>query len=180
MPWQPWAECRFDKLGNLDLSPLSNIPESPGVYAIATRTGNTYHTHYVGRSKNSVQGRLHNHLTGEGNKVIQQLLEHKQANANAPLQALYVSYITTPDHKLVEATYIDAEDRPLGNINRARLPRNLRHLTTKEDRPMAERLEQQEDFATPVAPDDRMFPWQQSPGQNVMPTQTRHNLPERF
>ena len=126
MAWSNWKECRFDAQGKLDTTPLINVPNGAGVYAIATKTGGRYNTHYVGRSGRSMRGRLKKHLTGEGNKVIAGLLRNKKERPSDPTQAIYVAYLETREHKLVEAAYLDANDRPLGNLIRARLPEGLR------------------------------------------------------
>ncbi len=125
MSWSPWIECKFDDKGNLDTSPLRDVPNGSGIYAIATKTGWRYNTHYVGRSGRSMRGRLQSHLTERGNKVIAGVLRNKQRPSD-PTQALYVAYLQTREHKLIEAAYIDASDRPIGNLIRARLPEGLR------------------------------------------------------
>lgn len=128
MSWSNWIECKFEAQGKLDTTPLSNVPNGSGIYAIATKTGWRYNTHYVGRSGRSVRGRLQVHLGGgsKANKVIAGILRNKQQHHSDPTQALYVAYLPTQEHKLIEAAYIDAEDRPLGNLIRARLPEGLR------------------------------------------------------
>jgi len=126
MSWSNWTECKFDSQGNLDTAPLSQVPNGAGIYAIATKTGWRYNTHYVGRSGRSMRGRLQKHLTEKGNKVVAGILRNKRQRPSDPTQALYVAYLPTREHKLVEAAYIDANDRPLGNLIRARLPEGLR------------------------------------------------------
>jgi len=126
MAWSNWIECKFDAKGNLDTSRLGQVPNGAGVYAIATKTGWRYNTHYVGRSGRSMRGRLQRHLGGSGNKVIAGLLRNKQERPSDPTQAVYVAYLETREHKLVEAAYLDAHDRPVANLIRARLPEGLR------------------------------------------------------
>lgn len=126
MSWSNWIECKFDANGNLDTASLIDVPNGSGIYAIATKTGWRYNTHYVGRSGRSMRGRLQRHLTGNGNKIVAGVLRNKQQRPNDPTQALYVAYLPTREHKLIEAAYIDANDRPIGNLIRARLPEGLR------------------------------------------------------
>lgn len=126
MTWSNWIECKFDSNGRLDTSPPRNVPNGSGIYAIATKTGWRYNTHYIGRSGRSMRGRLQSHLTERGNKVVAGILRNKQQRPSDPTQALYVVYLETREHKLIEAAYIDANDRPLGNLIRARLPEGLR------------------------------------------------------
>ncbi len=130
MSWSDWIECKFDSQGNLDTSPLTaqHVPTGSGIYAIATKTGWQYNTHYVGRSGRSIRGRLQAHLSGNGNKVIAAILRTKRDRPSDPTQALYVAYLETREHKLIEAAYLDANEkhRPMGNLVRARLPEGLR------------------------------------------------------
>lgn len=126
MSWSHWIECKFDNKGKLDTSPLKNVPNASGIYAIATKTGGRYNTHYVGRSGRSMRGRLQSHLSQQGNKVVAGVLRNKQQRPNDPTQALYVAYLPTREHKLVEAAYLDANDRPIANLIRARMPDGLR------------------------------------------------------
>lgn len=126
MSWSNWIECKFDAQGKLDTAPLKDVPAASGIYAIATKTGRQYNTQYVGRSGRSMKGRLQKHLTGVGNKVVAGILRNKQQRPSDPTPALYVAYLPTREHKLVEAAYLDADDRPLGNLIRARLPEGLR------------------------------------------------------
>ncbi|BAZ06178.1 GIY-YIG nuclease family protein [Calothrix sp. NIES-3974] len=126
MGWSNWVECPFDGSGNIDLSGLGEAPNSSGIYAIATKTGWSYNTQYVGRSGRSIRGRLQNHLSGRGNRVVRGILENKKERPSDPTQALYFAFLETREHKLIEAAYIDAEDRPVGNLIRARLPEGLR------------------------------------------------------
>ncbi len=129
MSWSNWIECKFYANGELDTSKLSEAPRSAGVYAIATKTGYSYQTQYVGRSGGSIRDRLSAHLTlnpHKGNKVINDLLASKKDRPNQPLQALYFAFLQTREHKLVEAAYIDANDRPICNLIKARLPEGLR------------------------------------------------------
>jgi hypothetical protein len=126
MAWSEWVECRFNSDGSLDTSGLREAPTSSGVYAIATKTGWSYNTHYVGRSGRSIYNRLQKHLTGRGNKVIAGILSNKKERPSDPTQALYFAFLETSEHKLVEAAYIDASDRPIGNLIKAKLPDGLR------------------------------------------------------
>lgn len=126
MGWSNWVECNFDNEGNLDISRLREAPNSAGVYAIATKTGWSYNTHYVGRSGRSIRGRLQAHLSGRSNRVIAGILQNKKERPSDPTQALYFAFFETNEHKLIEAAYIDASDRPLGNLIRAKLPDGLR------------------------------------------------------
>jgi hypothetical protein len=126
MAWSNWVECPFDDSGNIDLSELSEAPNSAGIYAIATKTGWSYNTQYVGRSGISIRGRLQSHLSGRGNRVIRGVLENKKDRPSDPTKALYFAFLETKEHKLIEAAYIDAEDRPVGNLIKARLPDGLR------------------------------------------------------
>ncbi|NJL69582.1 MAG: GIY-YIG nuclease family protein [Microcoleus sp. SM1_3_4] len=128
MAWSQWIECNFDSKGELNTQAVGRAPNSSGVYAIATKTGSNYHTHYVGRSGRSIRGRLQSHFTGKGNKVIAGLLKNKKERPSDPTQALYFAYLETKEHKLIEAAYIDAkaEDRPLANLIKAKLPQGLR------------------------------------------------------
>jgi hypothetical protein len=109
----------------LDKSNLSEAPGSSGIYAIATKTGWSYDAQYVGRSGRSIRGRLENHLSGRGNRVICGILENKRERPGDPTQALCFAFLATRKHKLIEAAYIDADDRPIGNLIRARLPEGL-------------------------------------------------------
>jgi len=129
MPWSNWYECRFNEKGELNIEPLkSNAPNGSGIYAIATKVGSGYSTKYIGRSKNSIYGRLHKHLTGQGNKVIAGVLKNKKERPSDPTQALYFAFLETREHKLIEAAYIDGQgaDKPIANLIRARLPEGLR------------------------------------------------------
>jgi GIY-YIG catalytic domain len=126
MGWSNWVECPFDDNGILDKSRLSEAPNSAGIYAIATKTGWSYNTHYVGRSGRSIRGRLNSHLSGGGNRVVRGVLENKKDTKSDPTQSLYFAFLETREHKLIEAAYLDAEDRPIGNLIRARLPEGLR------------------------------------------------------
>jgi hypothetical protein len=126
MTWSNWVECPFDDSGNIDLSKLSEAPNSAGIYAIATKTGWSYNTHYVGRSGRSIRGRVKSHLSGGGNRVVRGVLENKKDRPSDPTKALYFAFLETSEHKLIEAAYIDAEDRPVGNLIKARLPEGLR------------------------------------------------------
>lgn len=126
MAWSNWIECKFDAKGHLDTSRLGQVPNRAGVYAIATKTGWSYNTHYVGRSGRSMRGRLQRHLGGSGNKVLARLLRNKRERPSDTTQAVYVAYLVTREHKLVEAAYLDAHDRPVANLIRARLPEGLR------------------------------------------------------
>jgi len=120
MGWSNWIECPFNDNGILDKSRLSEAPSSSGIYAIATKTGWSYNTQYVGRSGRSIRGRLENHFSGRGNRVVRGVLESKKERPSDPTQALYFAFLETREHKLIEAAYIDAEDRPIGNLIRAR------------------------------------------------------------
>jgi hypothetical protein len=128
MPWSDWFECRFYANGELDISQLSRADKAPGVYAIATKTGTNYQTQYVGRSGRSIRDRLTAHLTGKGNKVIASVLRSKKDRPSQPLQALYFAFLPTREHKLIEAAYIDANDRPVCNLIKARLPDGMRDV----------------------------------------------------
>jgi hypothetical protein len=113
MGWSNWVECQFEDTGNIDLPRLSEAPSSSGIYAIATKTGWSYNTQYVGRSGRSIRGRLQSHLSGRGNRVVRGVLKNKKERPSDPTQALYFAFLETREHKLIEAAYIDAEDRPL-------------------------------------------------------------------
>jgi GIY-YIG catalytic domain len=126
MTWSRWSECKFDGQGNLDTSNLREAPNSSGVYAIATKTGSSYNTQYVGRSGRSIRNRLQSHLSGRGSKVISSLLAQKQNRPQDRPESLYFAYLETREHKLIEAAYIDASDRPVCNIIVTRLPEGLR------------------------------------------------------
>lgn len=129
MAWSNWIECKFDNKGELDVSRLREAPNSSGVYAIATKAGSSYNTLYVGRSGRSVRGRLQSHFSGQerrSNRVVAGILRNKSAQPSDPTQALYFSFLETREHKLIEAAYIDANDRPIGNLIRANLPPGLR------------------------------------------------------
>ena len=126
MAWTNWYECKFDSQGNLDLSQVRRVPNSSGVYAIATKTGSSYNTQYVGRSGSSIRNRLQSHFSGRGNKVISSLLAQKKNRPQDRPEALYFAYLETREHKLIEAAYIDASDRPICNIAKASLPKGLR------------------------------------------------------
>lgn len=139
--WSDWIECPFKASGDIDANRADNkVPNEPGVYAIATKTGSRYNVQYVGRSGRSMWKRVMTHLSGKGNKVIATLLAQKKSTVEGvetkdkvrlfipsdPLKALYVAYWPTRDHKLVEALHISADDRPVCNIIRgARLPDGL-------------------------------------------------------
>lgn len=125
MSWSRWSECLFDNQGNLDTSTLSQAPSSSGVYAIATKISGRYNTQYVGRSGRSIRGRLQSHLSGKGNRVLSSLLAQKKNRPQDRPEALYFAYLETREHKLIEAAYIDAEDRPICNLIRASLPDGL-------------------------------------------------------
>jgi GIY-YIG catalytic domain len=126
MGWSIWVECPFDDNGILDKSNLREAPSSSGIYAIATKTDWSYNTQYVGRSGRSIRGRLDSHLSGRGNRIVRGVLESKKDRPGDRPQALYFAFLETRDHKLIEAAYIDADDRPVGNLIRARLPEGLR------------------------------------------------------
>jgi hypothetical protein len=126
MSWHGWIKCKFDDQGELDTSPLRDVPNEAGIYAIATETLWSYQTHYIGRSGRSMRERLQRHLNGKGNHVIAGVLANKRKTPSDPTAALFVAFFPTREHKLVEAAFIDAEDRPLGNLIRARLPQGLR------------------------------------------------------
>jgi len=83
-----------------------------------------YVTHYVGRSRRSIRERLQKHLRGQGNTVIASQLTLKKSVPSAPA-SLCVAYLETDEPKIVEALYIDASDRPICNLIRARLPFGL-------------------------------------------------------
>lgn len=129
MPWSHWTECKFSANGEIDKSRLREAPDRPGIYAIATKVGYGYSTKYIGRSK-SIRERLNRHFSGDGNRVIKQLLLDKREGglSTRPLNALYFAYLETSEPKLLEAAYIDANEleRPVLNLIRARLPEGLR------------------------------------------------------
>lgn len=125
MPWSEWIECKFDATGKLDTSRLHKAPNGSGIYVIATKTGWNYNPQYIGRSGRSIRGRLQAHLSGRGNKVIASLLKYKLSRPSDRPEALYFAFLPTREHKLIEAAYIDASDRPIGNLIRARLPKGL-------------------------------------------------------
>lgn len=138
MPWNPWITVPFDATGTPDLSALAQVPpNAPGVYCIATRSSDgNYHSQYIGRSKNDIRGRLQAHLSPSdrhGNKVIQHLLEMKRDLPSSPPNALHISFITTPNHKLIESAYLDDANRPPANLVRARLPEPLRNRQDLRD-----------------------------------------------
>lgn len=126
MAWSRWFECKFDAQGNLDTSTLQKAPSSSGVYAIATKTGWSYNTQYVGRSGRSIRNRLQSHFSGRGNRVISSLLTQKKNRPQDRPNSLYFAFLGTREHKLIEAAYIDAKDRPVCNLIRASLPKGLR------------------------------------------------------
>ena len=123
--WSTWIEIPFGRDGSLDTKPLLNVPESSGVYAIASKKGTgLYVTHYVGRSGRSIRERLRRHLTGNGNSVIASQLALKKSIPSAPV-SMWIAYLETSEPKIVEAFYIDANDRPICNLIKARLPSGL-------------------------------------------------------
>lgn len=124
--WSTWIECPFNSDGTLNGDHLKSVPNGAGVYAIATQTGSGYNVQYVGRSGRSMRGRLESHLKGRGNHVIASLLAQKRNRPQDRPNALYVAYLETKEHKLVEAAYIDASDRPICNLIKAKLPQGLR------------------------------------------------------
>ncbi|MEY2979007.1 MAG: GIY-YIG nuclease family protein [Prochlorotrichaceae cyanobacterium] len=126
MSWSSWIEFPFNTAGELKRDRMHQIPSKAGVYAISTKTGNQHNVHYVGRSGRSMRNRVEAHLKGRGNKVLASLLAHKKQMPTDPNQALYVAYLETAEHKLVEAAHIDASDRPICNLIRAHLPKGLR------------------------------------------------------
>ena len=125
MPWSSWIELSFRPDGTLDRSKLSRVPAGSGVYAIASKkqTG-FYVTHYVGRSSRSIRERLQRHLGGHGNSMINTQLSIKEDIPSAPT-SICVAYLETNEPKIVEAIYLDANDRPICNIIKARLPFGL-------------------------------------------------------
>ena len=123
--WSPWIELPFNQKGVLDTSLLATVPNSAGVYAIASKESNgLYVTHYVGRSCRSIRERLQKHLRGHGNTVIASQLLLKRSVPLAPA-SMCVAYLETTEPKIVEAFYIDADDRPICNLIKARLPVGL-------------------------------------------------------
>lgn len=126
MSWSQWIKCPFGSSGELDYDPLYSIPNHSGVYAIATKVSSGYSVQYIGRSGRSVRGRLQDHLKGRGNRVIRSLLDQKRDRPQDRPDALYVAYLPTNDHKLIEAAYIDTDDGPICNLIKAHLPEGLR------------------------------------------------------
>jgi len=125
MPWSNWIELPFRNDGTLDKSSLSRVPDVSGVYAIAGKKQNgLYVTHYVGRSSRSMRERLERHLSGRGNHVIGDQLVLKKSVPSAPA-SICVAYLATNEHKIIEALYLDTDDRPVCNIIRACLPAGL-------------------------------------------------------
>jgi len=123
--WSLWIEVPFRRDGTLDTAPLDTIPPGSGVYAIASKkkTG-LYVTHYVGRSSRSIRERLRRHLTGRGNSVVASQLALKRSIPSAPA-SMWIAYLETNEPKIVEAVYLDANDRPICNLIKARLPFGL-------------------------------------------------------
>ena len=123
--WSPWIEVPFDKNGNLLTTPLFKVPQSAGVYAIASKksTG-LYVTHYVGRSCRSIRERLQRHLTGQGNSVVASQLALKKRMPSSPA-SICIAYLETSEPKIVEAVYLDTSDLPICNFIKARLPFGL-------------------------------------------------------
>lgn len=147
--WHDWLECPFDAQGNLEPNALQNviqnIPKEAGVYVIATRTSdNRYQTQYIGRSGRDIRDRVNSHLKGKGNKIVKDLLQHKQDNPYSPMSSLYVTFVSSQDQKLIEKLYLDAEDRPIANLRRERLPKELRSLSSPADRKPEEYLRLQQ------------------------------------
>jgi len=124
MPWSNWIHLAFQTDGTLDTSPLSVVPRTSGVYAIASSKPNGFYvTHYVGRSVN-IRERLSNHLHGRGNKIVAMQLDLKKTVPVSPAN-ICVAYLETSEPKIVEALFIDTTDLPICNIYRARLPNGL-------------------------------------------------------
>ena len=133
MPWSQWIKCPVNRRGEVDTSNLSKIPHQSGVYGIATRTSgfwsDSYHIHYVGRTKRSMRDRLKNHLRqhSNGSKQIRFLLQTKRTNPNSPPSALYVTSFPTDHPKIIERARIQNFD-PLLNLQGGRsLPPGLTH-----------------------------------------------------
>ncbi|MGI0491366.1 GIY-YIG nuclease family protein [Alkalinema pantanalense CENA528] len=129
MPWSQYYECPFNDKGEIDMRPVEHhAPNRKGIYVIATKNGRTYNPQYIGRSGSSIWKRLKAHFSGKGNRVVASLLQAKRnGNYGGILpNALYFAFLETDEHKLIEAAYIDANDRPICNLIRARLPEGLR------------------------------------------------------
>ena len=142
MSWSDWIECRFDSNGKIDTWRLEDrAPNSPGVYAIATKTGWSYTVQYIGMSGHSIWKRLRSHFSKKGNHVIRALLEDKESQGSATqmIDALYFAFCETPkrDARLYEALFINGT-QPIGNLVGARLPNGLSEVdlnrkTERED-----------------------------------------------
>ncbi|MEB3233612.1 MAG: hypothetical protein VKJ64_21565 [Leptolyngbyaceae bacterium] len=133
MAWTKYIKCPVNSRGEVDTSNLPRTLDTSGVYAIATYTSgfwsNSYHIHYVGRTKRSMRDRLKNHLRqhSNGSKQIKALLAQKQAISSNPLSALYVTCFPTKEHKIIERARIQSMD-PLLNLQGGRdLPPGLTH-----------------------------------------------------
>ena len=126
MGWSQILFVAFKSSGELDLAILKEIPEIPGIYAIATKLSNGNHVlKYVGRSGKSIRQRLLDHLTGRVNKRISDQINFKQQVLSSPQQGFSVAYFPTAEDKLWEAAYLDVVDKidlPLMNMVRALLP----------------------------------------------------------
>jgi len=120
--WSSWIQMPFRTDGSLDVRPLNRVPQRPGVYAIANKkqTG-LFVTHYVGRSCRGIRERLRRHLTGHGKSVVATQLMLKRSIPSAPA-SMWIAFLETSEPKIVEALYIDSNDRPICNLIRARLP----------------------------------------------------------
>ncbi len=131
--WTNWVRCRVNSKGEVDTSELYQVPPTSGVYAIATKTSgwlrDSYHIHYVGRTKGSMRDRLKNHLREHqnGSKQVRALLQQKRDIPSHPLNALYVTCFATSEHKIIERARIQSTD-PLLNLQGGRdLPPGLTH-----------------------------------------------------
>jgi hypothetical protein len=127
--WSPWIKVPFREDGTLDITPLNDVPRVSGVYAIASKkSSGLFVTHYVGRSRRSMRERLWRHLTGRGNGVVASQLALKETIPAAPA-SIWIAYLETSEPKLIEAIYLDASDRPICNLIKARLPFGLTKLS---------------------------------------------------
>lgn len=118
MGWSQWLKFHVEDNGKVDTTNLYQIPQTGGVYAIATRAFGGMQIHYVGRSKNNMKGRLRSHfgMYKNGSEQIRVLLLAKKDNSNMPINGFYVTFLPTKGHKILEQKIIKNLD-PLLNID---------------------------------------------------------------
>ncbi len=134
MGWSDWIECSFNSDNEIDLQPVEKYaPNSPGIYAIATKHSNGYYSvQYIGMSESSIWKRLKAHFTGRSNRVIKRILDNKkQGGAQTEfLNAFYFSFLETSKEQArgLEALFVRGT-APIANIQQnlsmSSLPKDL-------------------------------------------------------